>query len=352
MTSVASRAASPPDTSVRTKVIALLTLSCVQVFAGVVLKLASSSSGGKYAFSPQGSLFMSEAVKMSLSTAYLVRESGYAPSAARSAFAKESSPRLVAHMAALAAVYAWNNALAFWVFSRADPGSIMLTKATSAIVSAVMLYFVRRFVLSPQRWLVLFVQVLGLMTAQYDSCAGKPVYGAEVYAVLLLTLLNSNVANVHNEYVIKNFESASLATKNIYLYGLGAAMNIAVFAFNRMTIAATPALFEGYGAAAMCVVVSNALIGITMNIVYKYADALVKTISSSLTAIILLVLSAVFFGGRANLMVFVGGSVLVAGTYLYFALGIMESKLADALDMQEGKPDFNVKVSRSGPEKA
>eukprot|EP00173_Palmaria_palmata_P001044 Plantae.Rhodophyta-Palmaria_palmata.ctg1548.p2 GENE.Plantae.Rhodophyta-Palmaria_palmata.ctg1548~~Plantae.Rhodophyta-Palmaria_palmata.ctg1548.p2 ORF type:complete len:237 (+),score=38.89 Plantae.Rhodophyta-Palmaria_palmata.ctg1548:66-713(+) len=215
-----------------------------------------------------------------------------------------------------------------------------------------MLYFVRRFVLSPQRWLVLFVQVLGLITAQYDSCAGKPVYGAEVYAVLLLTLLNSNIANVHNEYVIKNFESASLATKNIYLYGIGAAVNIVVFVYNRMTIAATPALFEGYGTAAMCVVASNALIGITMNIVYKYADALVKTISSSLTAIILLVLSAMFFGGRADLMVFVGGSVLVAGTYLYFALGIMESKLADALDIQGGKPAFNVKVSRSGLEKA
>jgi Nucleotide-sugar transporter len=344
--------------AVRIKVAALLCLSAVQVFAGVVLKLAHSSASG-YAFSPQGSLVMSESVKMALSAFYLARDApaagGRSPAAA---FKVESSPRLVLHMGGLAAVYAWNNALAFWLFARADPGSIMLTKATSAIVSAVMLYFVRRFVLSPVRWLVLLVQVLGLITAQYDACKGAAVYGPTIYGVMLLTLFNSNLANVWNEYVIQNFEAASLATKNIYLYGIGAALNLFVFWFNRVADPASPSFFEGYGPAAMAVVTSNALIGITMNIVYKYADALVKTIATSLAAIVLLVLSAMFFGARASLMVFVGGGVLIAGTYLYFALGIMEGKLAEAEaarktaavamegeDEEDG--DFGIEVSSS-----
>jgi Nucleotide-sugar transporter len=316
-----------PRADARTKVLALLCLSAVQVFAGVVLKTAQS--GGVYAFSPQSSLFMSETVKMSLSAFYLVRDAEGARRA-RANFVGESNARLVLHMGGLAGVYAWNNALAFWLFARADPGSIMLTKSTSAIVSAVMLYFVRGFVLTPQRWLVLAVQVLGLITAQYDACKGSAVYGPAVYAVLLLTLLNSNIANVWNEYVIQNFEATSLATKNIYLYGIGAALNMIAFLYNRAVLASSPAFFEGYGPAAMAVVLSNALIGITMNIVYKYSDALVKTIATSLTAVILLVLSAVFFGARANAMVFVGGAVLIAGTYLYFAMGLMEARIADA----------------------
>lgn len=310
--------------SLHTKVLALVGLSGVQIFAGVVLKLAQS--GGKYAFSPQSSLVMSETVKMMLSLFYLVRDTK-STGRAHAAIRSETSPKLVFHMGALAAIYAWNNTLAFWLFARADPGSIMLTKSTSMIVSAIMLYFVRGFVLSNTRWLLLVVQVMGLITAQYDSCTGTSVYPWHIYGVMLLTLFNSNLANVWNEYVIQNFESASLATKNIYLYGIGAAINMAMFMVYSVSDPTYPSFFQGYGPAAMAVVTSNALIGITMNIVYRYADALVKTIATSMTSIVLLVLSAMFFGGSANLMVFVGGSVLISGTYLYFAVGLMEAKL-------------------------
>jgi hypothetical protein len=323
-----SARAKQPETAsaTTTKVIALLGLAAVQVFAGVVLKLAQS--GGHYAFSPQSSLVISETIKLLLSVGYLRRDSG-SVSAVRTALRHETSSKLVVNMAGLAAVYAWNNSLAFWLFARADPGSIMLVKATSTIVSAVLLYIVRRFVLSAQRWLILAVQVFGLITAQYDSCKGAAVYSALIYGAMFLTLLNSNVANVWNESVIQNFEAASLATKNIYLYGFGALLNLLVFAFYRATAASTPSFFEGYGLAAMAVVSSNALIGITMNIVYRYADALVKTIATSITSIILLVLSSFFFGGRANIMVYIGGAVLVSGTYLYFAVGLMESRIEE-----------------------
>lgn len=325
--------------SISTKILALFGLCAVQVFAGVVLKLAQS--GGKYEFSPQSSLVMSETVKLLLSSMYLIRESkGAAP--ARAALRSESSSQLVSHMAALAAIYAWNNALAFWLFARADPGAIMLTKSTSTIVSAIMLYFMRGFTLTLQRWMLLLLQVLGLITAQYDSCKGSGVYAAHIYAVMLLTLVNSNVANVWNEHVIQNFENASLATKNIYLYGFGALLNMIVFVYNRVVDSSTPAFFQGYGPAAMAVVTSNALIGITMNIVYRYADALVKTIATSMTSIILLVLSAFFFAGRTNIMVFVGGVVLVSSTYLYFTVGLLEGQLADLIESAPSvKPELS-----------
>lgn len=319
-----------PDhvSDVKVKILALLGLSSVQVFAGAVLKLAQS--GGKYAFSPQGSLVMSETVKMLLSTFYLTRDSG-SVHVARASFMMESSPKLLLHMCSLAALYAFNNALAFWLFARADPGSIMLTKAASTIVSAILLFFVRGFVLSRTRWLILAAQVLGLVTAQYDSCKGSPIYGPQIYAVLLFTLVNSNIANVWNEFVIQNFPNASLATKNIYLYGFGALLNLATFGCTRYAAPGTPSFFEGYSPAAIAVVTSNAFIGIAMNLVYKYADALVKTIASSLTAIVLLVMSVFFFDGRGDLMVFVGGGVLLIGTYLYFAVGVVEARLADVL---------------------
>jgi hypothetical protein len=89
----------------------------------------------------------------------------------------------------------------------------------------------------------------------------------------------------------------------------------------------TPSFFEGYGTTGLAVVLSNAFIGITMNIVYRYADALIKTIAGSLTAIALLVLSSFLFSGRSDVSVYVGATVMLCATYLYFTVGIMETSI-------------------------
>jgi solute carrier family 35 (UDP-sugar transporter), member A1/2/3 len=309
------------------RVLALVSLAAVQVFAGLVLKLAQS--GGSYSFSPQSSLAMSETVKLAMSGFYLSRESG-GILAAGTVLYRETSMRLVLHMTGLAGLYAVNNALAFWLFARADPGAIMLTKATSSVVSAVMLYFARGFVVSRVRWVLLVIQMLGLFTAQYDMRTGTSTYSTAVYGVMMLTVVHSNAANVWNERVIQEVGSASMATKNIYLYGIGAALNVAAFAFARASQSLSLRFFEGYGLAATAVVTSNALIGLCMNVVYRYADALVKTIATSVASIAMLALSAVCFGGRADALVFVGGAILASASYVYFEVERMEVDAASA----------------------
>ncbi|KAI0566998.1 hypothetical protein FGB62_5g313 [Gracilaria domingensis] len=55
---------------VRVKLVACLSLVCVQLFASIVLKLAHA--GGKYTFSPQSSLALSEIIKLGLSLLYIL----------------------------------------------------------------------------------------------------------------------------------------------------------------------------------------------------------------------------------------------------------------------------------------
>lgn len=307
----------------RVKVIACLGLVFVQVFAASVMKIAQKD--GVYSFSPQSSLVMSETIKTALSALYLFLESRDL-NVARASLQDQSSRPLTIHMSGLAALYCFNNAIMFWLFAHADPGSISLIKSGATIVSAVLMYFWRRFRLSVSRWLVIVVQMLGLVVAQYDSCKGRSVLPPSVYGVLFLSLFNSSIANVWNEHVVKNFEFSGLAVKNIYLYAFGAVLNMGAFWYYRAVDPSTPSFFQGYNLVAMLVVTSNAFIGIAMNAVYKYADALVKNVATTTTTVILLVLSAWFFAGRGDLMVFIGASVVVAGTFLYFLLGSSESK--------------------------
>lgn len=233
-------------------------------------------------------------------------------------------------MAGLATLYCLNNALMFILFARADPGSITLIKSGATVVSAALMYVWRRFRLSVNRWLVISLQMLGLVVAQFDSCVGKPHLEVGTYALLLVSLFNSSIANVWNEHVVKQFEGASLATKNVHLYFFGAVFNMMAFVRNRLVDADSPRFFEGYAVAAVLVVMSNAFMGIAMNVVYKYADAVVKNIATTTTTVVLLILSAMLFGGRSNPMVFLGAAVVVIGTFLYFAIGSMEETIKEA----------------------
>lgn len=334
---------------VRVKVAAWAGLTCVQVFAACVLRV--SQRGGVYAFSPQSSLVMSEGIKVLLSGAFLVWDARARAMSPWRLFVRESSARLVAHMFCLAAIYCFNNALMFWLFARADPGSITLIKSGGTIVSAVLLYFWRRFRLSVARWMVILVQMLGLIVAQYDSCIGRAHLAAPVYAVLFVSLFNSSMANVWNEHVVKNFDSASLATKNVHLYMFGAALNLAAFCYTRATSGGSPRFLEGYTTSSALVVASNALMGLAMNVVYKYADALVKNMATTSTTAALLALSALFFQGRRDAMVPAGAAVVLLGTLLYFSLGLSEQR-ACALRLRLQRAEGAARAGGEGARRA
>lgn len=303
----------------RTKVLAWLSLTSVQIISSTILKLATHN--GAYTFSPQSSLTISEALKLLLSVMYHVNTSPRSP---RRDFQQQSSPALIGHMLALAGIYCVNNGIMFHLFAHADPGSITLIKSGATVVSALMLRYVRSFRLSGARWAAVVLQMAGLIVAQYDACTGRAHLATRVYALLVVSLLNSSVANVWNEHVVKQFQHASLATKNIYLYMFGAALNLGIFQQQRRRGGA-PEFWEGYGWAGAGVVVSNAFMGLAINAVYKYADAVVKNIATTSTTVVLLVLSGAVFDGRADVTVFLGASVVVLSTYLYFSIGAQEA---------------------------
>lgn len=291
-----------------------------------------ANHNGNYSFSPQGSLVLSETIKLCLSAMYVVCEKGSFAAATR-AFMQETHIRLVLHMAGLAILYCANNAITFWVFSRADPGSIAVVKSASTAVSALLMQNIGRSAstrpLSLARWAVIATQTMALVVAQLDACAGRAHLEAAVYVVLLASMLNSSVANVWNAAVVNAFRGVSLGTKNVYLYLFGAALNFVAFACARWRDPTAPALLHGYGPAAVCVVACNALMGIAINAVYKFGDALVRALAGAAATVALVCASVAFFGARIDAVAFLGVAIVLAAIYLFFALDALEKRLDD-----------------------
>ncbi|KAJ3161110.1 hypothetical protein HDU86_007731 [Geranomyces michiganensis] len=105
------------------------------------------------------------------------------------------------------------------------------------------------------------------------------------------------------------------------LYASGTIINLAIYAY-KAAAGDEPSFFYGYDSVlALTVVLLNAFIGIAITYVYKYADAVVKSIAGSVTTGLLVILSAVLFGARVTILTGTGSLIIFTSTYIYMVRG-------------------------------
>jgi hypothetical protein len=131
-----------------------------------------------------------------------------------------------------------------------------------------------------------------------------------------------------NDHITKSFK-LPLHAINVYLYSFGFLFNILAFFWVSLSDPTSPGLFEGYDGIAMTVVLCNCLIGLAITFVYKYADAVIKTIAQTVSTGVLLFISAILFGAPLGVLPVVGVLVVFVSAYLYFVVG--SGPLADSI---------------------
>ncbi|ORZ29513.1 nucleotide-sugar transporter-domain-containing protein [Catenaria anguillulae PL171] len=346
-----------------TRNLALLALVSIQVFSGIVYKL--SVTNGKYEYSTASALVMAEAAKLVMSLTLYVLYNRDGPTAAlpvahqtRNGFSHDGgdgkvaddavhqhpSPasrlhgltrptvletvvvmvrsmptELIRGLVFLAAIYTSNNHLAFFNYTLADPGTINLIKAGGTLISALMLWAgLGRFITGSQ-WVAILLQLCGVIVSQYDPCLSHATFGLGVYASLLFHVMLSALAGVINDHMTKAYKT-SLHAQNAVLYTCGTFMNLTLYIIRSWATGTEPGFFSGYTIQAWLVVLSNAVIGLIITAVYKYSDAVVKTLASSFSTAILLLLGPVLFHAhQLSLVAALGCVVTFIASYLYMA---------------------------------
>ena len=103
-----------------------------------------------------------------------------------------------------------------------------------------------------------------------------------------------------------------------YLYATGFAFNLALFVL-RLAYSKQDRFFAGYAGNpwACGVVLSNSLIGVSTSTIYKYGDALLSRYAMVVSAVVLIVVEAAFFGARVDVVTASGSFVVVVATAVY-----------------------------------
>ncbi|KAI8896097.1 hypothetical protein BC833DRAFT_598985 [Globomyces pollinis-pini] len=157
-------------------IFAFVALVSIQVSVGLIYKLAASGNDG-YQFSRASALAMSELFKLFVSFVLYASQKQKLPETSYfqhvhfiflSLFS-EVPFRIAAGMVSLSVFYLFNNHLAFYLFSQADPGTINLVKSGSTFFTATMLWIALSRKTSKIQWLAITIQLFALISSQVTT---------------------------------------------------------------------------------------------------------------------------------------------------------------------------------------
>ncbi|KAI9033185.1 nucleotide-sugar transporter-domain-containing protein [Hyaloraphidium curvatum] len=305
-----------------------------------------------YEFSQASALAMSELFKLGLSAVLYVSSLDRKCESVRSPasflnelwtivndFRTSVSPTLLRNISLLSFSYAVNNHLAFYAFLLASPGTIQLVKSGSTFLTAFILFFILSRPISQLQWIAMAIQMLGLVQFQYNECkqtVAAPLVG---YIILLVQVTMTAANGAYNDHVTKT-AALSLHAINILLYFTGFLFNNVAFLIKSIGLAGNenpePGFFEGYSFLAILVVVLNSLMGIVITAVYKYADAIVKSVATTFSTAILLLLSAALFSAPISYTNAIGVCNVFVATYIYMRYPASETSAPVTGDLERG----------------
>lgn len=294
------------------QLIAFFTLVVVQSGAILLFKLAQI--GGSYTFSPASSVALTELVKLALafgSHALEVRHTG------NEWFPGLSVPILL-HYFGLSCLYTTNNILTFFVLEKADPGTLSLFKSIAPYLCAMLLRLTGQR-LNRLQWCCVIIQCCAIAIIQYDVTKGVPVLSALAYVLLSAAASITAVSSVWNQLVLKGF-SVPLNLQNSILYTFGVLTSVICFWVGPAK--SDKGFLEGYTALGVLLIFFQALHGLAVSFVYKYADAIIKNFANSSVMAVLVCVSALWFGFDMNVHAGLAVVIIIVTTYVYMGIAI------------------------------
>ena len=209
---------------------------------------------------------------------------------------------------------------------------------TTAVFSVLML----NKKLSTIQWWSLVTLFLGVALVQVQKTTSSDSIHPQNQFIGLLSViiscLSSGFAGVYVEKVIKGSPDSFLFLRNLQLSLFCALTAVIGMWVTDGNIVHSKGFFHGYNVMVWFVIIQQALGGIIVSLVVKYADNILKGFSTSLSIIISCVASVFLFSYTITLQFVIGTILVILAIYLY---GRYQPEVIPKND-QKNQPEQNV----------
>mmetsp|Transcript_76671 Transcript_76671/g.159525 ORF Transcript_76671/g.159525 Transcript_76671/m.159525 type:complete len:363 (-) Transcript_76671:38-1126(-) len=203
-----------------------------------------------------------------------------------------------------AVIYFINNNLTFFTLQYIDATTWQLLSQLKTVFTALLFrYFLGRQ-LTVLQYLAIWQLACGTATGQIPKCTeemAKGDYSDRKFSgfmfgsmLTVLSCLLSAVGGLYSEKLLKAKATESIHLQNAILYSWGVLFNIVGTVYHDPEVF-EDGLFKGYNFWAVTVVINNALNGLAISAILKYADNIARVYAHACAMIVTMLLSTVLF---------------------------------------------------------
>jgi solute carrier family 35 (UDP-sugar transporter), member A1/2/3 len=224
-----------------------------------------------------------------------------------------------------AALYAVQNNLLYAALSNLDATTFQVTYQLKILTTALFSVAMLGKKLTLVKWFALILLMAGVAMVQMQSMSKgssssksktdgpNPVIGL---IAVLLSCVSSGFAGVYFEKILKK-SMTGLWIKNIQLGLFGLLFSLITMLLNDAGKVFENGFFFGYSPVTWSVVLNQALGGLVVAMVVKYADNILKGFATSVSIVVSAVISFYVFSFRPSFIFVVGAHLVIFAVYVY-----------------------------------
>lgn len=218
-------------------------------------------------------------------------------------------------------LYALQNNLLYIALSNLEAATFQVTYQLKILSTAAFSIWLLGRSLNPNQWLALVLLMVGVTLVQTETVTTiesvengqRPMIGL---LAVLTSCISSGFAGCYFEKILKT-STTSMWIRNIQL-GIGGT----IFSFLGMMLydfgqIKSHGIFTGYNALTWCVVINQALGGLLVAMVVKYADNILKGFATSISIILSGIISFCLLDFQPSWLFLTGTAIVIAATFLY-----------------------------------
>lgn len=316
------------------------------------MRLSRTKTVDGVAYLNTTAVFFSELLKLVCSFAFLVNETG-SLSRAVTVVRKDmfKSPVEVMKVSVPSFLYTVQNNLLFISLSNLSGAVYQVTYQLKILTTAVLSVVILGKALGATKWCALLVLTAGvsliqLPRGQASDAAQAPSEGNAIIGLtaVLCACMTSGFAGVYLEKILKQSD-ISIWLRNIQLASLGAVLGfVGVFLKDGAQVQEAGFL-QGYSSLVWGVIILQAVGGLVVAAVLKYADNILKCFGNACSIVLSCLLSTVLLHEFVPDLLFVLGTLLVLVATSMYSLGVPQSVqnvIQKMRQLQKAGSDFTV----------
>jgi UDP-sugar transporter A1/2/3 len=276
-----------------------------------VITAEDKPEGGTYKYQPSAVVFSAEMLKLILSFAMACKSGVVTKDFIQRHFIEDKD---LWKFSVPAIIYFCTNNLEFYCLMFLNTPTFMIFQQMKILTTGIIFRIVFKKKLTNLQWVALFLLTLGTMTSQLSSENQFSVNTWGLFWEMVMCTLSA-LAGVANEFLLKKVGTTdSIHIQNMKLYIFGVAAN-----FLEVIRSGTPvgSMFQGMDHIVFMIVLVTAFNGLAISAVMKYANVIVKTISTSLSLLLSAVISLWLFHFKPTITLFDGIFIIFCAIYCY-----------------------------------